>query len=129
MHSIIPTPMVYRSKDYQKLIDGRKYAMKYRDAVASLVVLDVVDRDRGLYTCEASNVHGYATSSAALRLKGNNNVSVTCNNTDHGPSHRQHLSIDVCLEDTMGDYQNCSALCCITVHSDMHSSDEFSQLN
>jgi len=60
-----------RSKDYQKLVDGRKYAMKYRDAVASLVVQDVVDRDRGLYTCEASNVHGYATSSAALRLKGN----------------------------------------------------------
>ena len=45
--------------------------MKYRDAVASLVVQDVVDRDRGLYTCEASNIHGYATSSAALRLKGN----------------------------------------------------------
>jgi len=61
----------YRSKDYQKLVDGRKYAMKYRDAVASLVVQDVVDRDRGLYTCEASNIHGYATSSAALRLKGN----------------------------------------------------------
>ena len=68
--------MACRSKDYQKLIDGRKYAMKYRDAVASLVVLDVVDRDRGLYTCEASNVHGYATSSAALRLKGNS-MSVT----------------------------------------------------
>ena len=63
-----------RSKDYQKLVDGRKYAMKYRDAVASLVVQDVVDRDRGLYTCEASNVHGYATSSAALRLKGNDNT-------------------------------------------------------
>ena len=61
----------YRSKDYQKLVDGRKYAMKYRDAVASLVVQDVVDKDRGLYTCEASNVHGYATSSAALRIKGN----------------------------------------------------------
>ena len=61
----------HRSKDYQKLVDGRKYAMKYRDAVASLVVQDVVDRDRGLYTCEASNIHGFATSSAALRLKGN----------------------------------------------------------
>jgi len=59
-----------RSKDYVKLVDGRKYAMKYRDAVASLVVLDVVDRDRGLYMCEASNVHGYATSAAALRLTG-----------------------------------------------------------
>jgi len=44
--------------------------MKYRDAVASLVVQDVVDKDRGLYTCEASNVHGYATSTAALRIKG-----------------------------------------------------------
>jgi len=63
--------LVYRSKDYQKLIDSRKYAMKYRDAVASLVVQDVVDRDRGLYTCEASNIHGYATSTAALRIKGN----------------------------------------------------------
>jgi len=64
-----------RSKDYQKLVDGRKYAMKYRDAVASLVVQDVVDKDRGLYTCEASNAHGYATSSAALRLKGSRRLA------------------------------------------------------
>jgi len=55
-------------------VDGRKYALKYRDAVASLVVQDVVDKDRGLYTCEASNVHGYATSSAALRITGTTSV-------------------------------------------------------
>jgi hypothetical protein len=44
--------------------------MKYRDAVASLAVHDVSDKDLGIYTCEASNTHGYATSAAALRLKG-----------------------------------------------------------
>ena len=44
--------------------------MKYRDAVASLAVHDVIDKDKGLYTCEASNIHGYTSSSAALRIKG-----------------------------------------------------------
>lgn len=65
---------VNRSKDYQKLADSRKYSMKYRDAVASLAVHDVVDKDKGLYTCEASNVHGYATSAAALRIKGESTI-------------------------------------------------------
>ena len=50
-------------------LTGRKYQMKYRDAVASLVVRDVVDRDVGTYTMEASNKSGFASSSAALRLK------------------------------------------------------------
>lgn len=46
--------------------------MKYRDTVASLAVHDVVDEDKGQYTCEASNVYGYASSTAALRIKGKN---------------------------------------------------------
>ena len=44
--------------------------MKYRDAVASLVITDIVSKDLGLYTCEASNTQGYASSTAALKLKG-----------------------------------------------------------
>jgi hypothetical protein len=65
-----------RSKDYQKLSDSRKYQMKYRDAVSSLVINDVMDRDAGNYTCEASNVHGYATSTAALKIRGINYYSM-----------------------------------------------------
>jgi titin len=64
-----PLPKITWTKDYQKLVDGRKYMMKYRDAVASLAIHDVVDKDQGLYTCEATNLHGFATSSAALHLK------------------------------------------------------------
>jgi len=59
-----------RSKNYQRLGDSLKYQMKYRDATASLVINDVVERDAGNYTCEASNVHGYATSTAALKIRG-----------------------------------------------------------
>ena len=48
--------------------------MKYRDAVASLAVHDIVDKDRDIYTCEASNLHVFASTSAALHIKGKSNL-------------------------------------------------------
>ena len=60
-----------RTRDYQKLVDPTKYKIKYKDAVASLTVADVAADDGGIYTCEASNKHGFATTLAALRVKGN----------------------------------------------------------
>ena len=60
-----------RTRDYQKLVDPTKYKIKYKDAVASLTVTDVAADDHGIYTCEASNKHGFATTLAALRVKGN----------------------------------------------------------
>ena len=44
--------------------------MKYRDAVASLIIHDVVDADAGRYTAEASNQYGYVATSAAVKVKG-----------------------------------------------------------
>ena len=52
-------------------MDPTKYKIKYKDAVASLTVADVAADDHGIYTCEASNKHGFATTLAALRVKGN----------------------------------------------------------
>ena len=52
-------------------MDPTKYKIKYKDAVASLTVVDVSADDHGIYTCEASNKHGFATTLAALRVKGN----------------------------------------------------------
>ena len=37
-----------------------------------LMIQDVAARDRGVYTCKASNILGVATSSAKLTVQGNN---------------------------------------------------------
>ena len=60
-----------RTRDYQKLVDRTKYKTEYKDAVATLKVLDVAADDGGIYTCEASNKYGFASTLAALRVKGN----------------------------------------------------------
>ena len=60
----------FRSKNFAKLVDGLKYQMKYDDSVASMVVRDVVERDAGHYTCEASNKHGSVATTAQLKVKG-----------------------------------------------------------
>ena len=63
-----------RTRDYQKLVDPTKYKIKYKDAVATLTVADVAAGDGGIYTCEASNKHGFASTIAALRVKGTREV-------------------------------------------------------
>ncbi len=68
--------MNYRTKDYQRLTDHRKYQTKFRNGVASLVVFNVSDQDTGLYTCEASNAHGYGSSTAALRIRAPPRIDV-----------------------------------------------------
>ena len=47
--------------------------MTYRDAVASLVVQDVMEKDTGRYMCEATNKYGSVSTSAIVRVKGMNN--------------------------------------------------------
>ena len=62
-------PEITWSKDYQKLIQGQRFKMTYRDAVASLIIHEVSEKDTGYFTVEASNQHGFATSTAALKVK------------------------------------------------------------
>ena len=65
-----PTPDITWTKDFQRLPNDKyKYQMKYRDAVASLLIHDVVDADSGRYTAEASNSYGYVATSAAVKVK------------------------------------------------------------
>ncbi len=66
-----PKPEITWTKDFQKLqMDHYKYQMKYRDAVALLIIQDVVDADAGRYTAEASNQYGYVATSASVKVKG-----------------------------------------------------------
>ena len=65
-----PKPDITWTKDFQRLTQDRfKYQMKYRDAVASLIINDVVDADSGRYTAEASNPYGYVATSASVKVK------------------------------------------------------------
>ncbi|ESO04852.1 hypothetical protein HELRODRAFT_191479 [Helobdella robusta] len=55
-------------KDNERLPATNKYATKIKDNVAELIIHDVTEMDRGIYTCEVSNKYGRITSSAALYL-------------------------------------------------------------
>jgi hypothetical protein len=57
-------------KDYQKVHDGRKYNIKYRDAVASIAINDIMAEDTGVFTCEATNQYGFTSTSARLHMSG-----------------------------------------------------------
>lgn len=61
--------MFFRTKDFQSVIQGKKYQMKYKDAKGSLVITDVMGRDVGRYTCAAANQYGHASTSAELKVK------------------------------------------------------------
>ena len=60
----------HRLKDYQKVHDGRKYNIKYRDAVASIAINDIMADDTGVFTCEATNQYGFTSTSARLHMSG-----------------------------------------------------------
>ena len=63
-----PQPNITWSKDHRELIQSRKYQMTYRDAVASMVVNEVMDKDAGQYKCEATNKFGSAMTSATITV-------------------------------------------------------------
>ena len=64
-----PEPTVTWSKDHRELFESKRYKMKYTDAVASLVIYDVVERDIGRYKVEARNAGGFASAYALLNLE------------------------------------------------------------
>jgi len=69
-----PVPNITWTKDYERLHDGRKYNIKYRDAIASLVVTDLNEDDVGRITCEAANSSGSVSTSAMLGLQAAPNI-------------------------------------------------------
>ena len=44
--------------------------MRIKEGVAYLIIHEVVERDKGVYTCEASNQYGRVATSAELYLAG-----------------------------------------------------------
>lgn len=66
-----PEPEVQWSKDDKPLTEGRKYRFdEGDDGVYSLFVNDVEADDEGVYKCEASNIKGEVSCTAALEVEG-----------------------------------------------------------
>lgn len=65
------SPEVRWLKDDKPLKEGRKFRFdKDDDGVFSLFVNDVVADDEGVYKCEASNIKGEVSCTAALEVEG-----------------------------------------------------------
>lgn len=60
----------FRLKDSERLPATNKYSMRIKDGIAYLIIHEVVERDKGVYTCEASNQYGRVATSAELYLAG-----------------------------------------------------------
>lgn len=66
-----PEPEVRWLKDDKPLTEGRKFRFdEDDDGVFSLFVNEVVADDEGVYKCEASNIKGEVSCTAALEVEG-----------------------------------------------------------
>lgn len=71
---LIHVPLFLRYKDKRELPEGKKYSMSYDGEEATLKIRDVMEKDSGEYTCEATNALGTVTTVGQLTVQGKENI-------------------------------------------------------
>uniref|UniRef100_A0A8D3DZW3 non-specific serine/threonine protein kinase n=1 Tax=Scophthalmus maximus TaxID=52904 RepID=A0A8D3DZW3_SCOMX len=93
--------LTWKGPDQSNLTNNGHFSIAYRSKIdtgeATLRIIGVVSEDDGVYTCVATNEVGTVTSSASLRVLGENTESILPQRPDNAGAKKRHELIVMLL--------------------------------